>query len=150
METVSSSDYLSVRKRHVLTDLYPEASSSNYTTNKQYLTIQTTPVIDNYGEPEQAKRFLRDLPYEDLALLKPRLLHGYAFRPMFVIPRIQVEPYIKNRYVKPICWNCPIGVCQVCTFCDMCSYCDLLHECDACEQTRYFYKTVMFFMNRDD
>jgi len=149
METVSSSDYLAVKKRQSLTDLYPESSSSCYTSNKQYLTIQTTPVIDSYGDHEQARRFLHNLPYEDLAMLKPSLLYGYRFRPMFVVPRIQIEPYIKNKYVKPFYWNCPIGVCELCTFCDMCSHCDLVHECEACEQTRFFYKTGMFFMNRD-
>lgn len=148
MDTVSSSDYLAVKKQSVLTDLYQEANSSNYTKNKQYLTLQTTPVNDSFGDPEQAMRFLRDLPFKDIALLKPKLMNGYTSLPMFVIPRIQVEQYVKNRYVKPFCWNCPHTVSQICSFCNTCTYCDLLNECEACEQTRFFQKTGMFFMER--
>lgn len=153
MTTVSSSDYLSVKKRSALLDLYPEATSNYYTANKQYLTIQTTAVINEYDEPERAQRFSQNLPYNDLSVVYPKSLRRYRYQPMFVIPRISVEPYIKNKYIKPICWNCPLDICQICTFCNLCSYCDIErdcdHECDACNQTRFFYKTGMFFMEKE-
>lgn len=147
MDTVSSSDYLSVKKRRELEDLYQEPNSSSYTENKQYLTIQTTFSNDQFEEIEEPKRFNKNLPYCDLAVVYPKTKNNYSFVPMFTVPKIQIEPYVKNKYVKPICWNCPLTACDICAFCQICTHCDLDRECGACEQTKFFRKTGMFFMN---
>lgn len=148
MDTVSSSDYLAVKKRAELCDLYETPASGNYTQNKQYLTLQTTASIDEFGEKKSPDRFSKRLPFFDLAEVKPIYKHGYQFVPMYVVPRIQIEPYVKNKYVKPFAWNCPLHACDVCQLCNLCSFCED-HVCNACEQTRFHYKTGMFFMNRD-
>ena len=72
-EVASASDYLAVKKRKLMGDMYPEASASKYVENKQYLTIQTTAVLDCYGDPEPVRRFYKDLPEQDLAYFNPKL-----------------------------------------------------------------------------
>jgi hypothetical protein len=147
MENVSSSDYISVKKRKEIANYFQESSSSNYTENKQYIVLQTISSLDNMGEYQNQERFSLGLPSCDLAVLKPHLVKEKRFVPMYVSRRINCDVYIKKKPVKPICWKCPLKRCQICSFCDMCSFCASDHDCTLCDQIRYHENTGLFYMS---
>ena len=152
MDTVSSSDYLSVKKRAALDDVYPQTNASVYTQNKQYYTLQTTAIFNTFGEPESTQRFSRDLPSKDLALIQPKLCNPqYTYQPLFVLPNQTVEPYVKNRPLKPFGWACPSSKHHSQSHYPtqtqpaiQCNHSPTI--CNACMQTQFYQQTGMFYM----
>jgi hypothetical protein len=126
---MSSSDYLAIKKRkHSVPFLY-QPSASERTRNTQFLTIQTTPHINEDGEfIEQTDRFSVTFPSnQDYAIIP--LKQDSVNKPIFTIPRIRTNEYIKNRYQRPFCWSCyiPIDINNVITQFG-CSNCDAIQS----------------------
>lgn len=68
MDTPNSSDYIEIKKRKQMSIHCPLNNASNYTKNKQYLTIQTTPTCNEDGYlTASSNRFQIELPKQDLA-----------------------------------------------------------------------------------
>ena len=47
---MSSSDYLAIKKRKQSGNFFPTRSSGKLTENKQYLSVQSTPLVDEDGD----------------------------------------------------------------------------------------------------
>jgi hypothetical protein len=84
MENASSSDYMEIKKRKQIIIVNPERSASSYTSNKQYVVLQTTASLDYDECLENSTRFNVSLPSTDLAILSFPSRRTY---PMFSIPR---------------------------------------------------------------
>ena len=120
---MSASDYLAIKKRK---NGIPLSCASDRTKNKQFLTIQTTPLINEDGEFIQGvERFSIPLSNHDYAVLS----YPSYIKPVFTIPRIRTNEYIKKRYQLPFCWNCyiPIDLDNVITNFG-CSACETIHS----------------------
>jgi hypothetical protein len=103
---MSSSDYLAIKKRRASPQFFPSRSSSCLTSNKQYYNIQSTPIVDEDGDliPFSERFSIKITQYCDLADFDDGAEN--SFQPMFVVPRIHIPEYIKNRYQAPFCWTC--------------------------------------------
>lgn len=84
MENASSSDYMEIKKRKQINIVNPERSASSYTSNKQYVVLQTTASLDYDKCLEKSTRFHVSLPSTDLAILSFPSRRTY---PMFSILR---------------------------------------------------------------
>lgn len=130
---MSSSDYLAIKKRkNTIPFLSHHPSASERTRNTQFLTIQTTPHIDEDGEfIENIDRFSITFPSNhDYAVLSMHPSQLYSInKPVFTIPRIRTNEYIKKRYQPPFCWNCyiPIDIDNAMTHFG-CSTCDIIQS----------------------
>jgi hypothetical protein len=126
---MSSSDYLAIKKRKHSIPFLSQPSASERTRNTQFLTIQTTPLINEDGEfIEQTDRFSVTFPSnQDYAVLS--IKQDSVNKPVFTIPRVRTNEYIKNRYQPPFCWNCyiPIDIDNVITHFG-CSTCDTIQS----------------------
>jgi hypothetical protein len=107
---MSSSDYLAIKKRRYANPFSTEHVASEKIRNTQYLTIQTTPLINEDGEfIENVERFSISFPpNQDYGILPN--YYDTPNKPVFTIPRIRTNEYIKKRYQPPFCWNCYIPV----------------------------------------
>ena len=106
MDIPSSSDYLEIKKRKQMNIYNPEKNASSYTSNKQYVTIQTTASADEDGCIETPERYNVILPYYDLAVLY--YPNRFVPKKMFGIRDIDKKPlsfYRKRdpRYKKEKC-----------------------------------------------
>ena len=84
MDNASSSDYMEIKKRKQMNIVNPDRSASSYTSNKQYVVLQTTASLNSDEFLEKSTRFDVSLPITDLAIISFPSRRTY---PMFSIPR---------------------------------------------------------------
>jgi hypothetical protein len=100
---MSYSDYLSVKRKKANTKFINQSNEFRIL-NKQYLTIQSTPNINEDNEYiDSTNRFNIYLPKHDLAMLHTQMESSFISNT--VINRPTIFPYIKQR-IEPICWYC--------------------------------------------
>lgn len=88
----SASDYIAVKMRRAAIQTNPESRSSEYTTNKQYLLLQTTFQINEDNEPVQIpSRFGILLPESDLARQQFRDLNNQPVLNIWSVPAIPIK-----------------------------------------------------------
>ena len=101
---MSQSDYLSVKKKRVNSNVNSNQSNQFRILNKQYITIQTTPIINEDNEYEiSLSRYNISLPEYDLAVLDTQQTFSYISKSLINKPN--TIPYIKN-YITQYCWYC--------------------------------------------
>ena len=105
---MSSSDYLAIKKRKQSGNFFPTRSSGKFIENKQYLSVQSTPIVDEDGDliPTNTRFSIPITLHCDLAVYETDHSTINKIQPIFNPPIIQTPMYVKNRHQSPFCWAC--------------------------------------------